>query len=109
MKAAYPEYNSSFDDPNAEAAYDLVLATSKAIRSILSEYEIKTKGDIKIQTYNASSHKTIRDEVSSIKSLSGKYIGEISVLGPDNTIPPPGCVVSTVGANAAVYLEVSDE
>ncbi|WEW58437.1 valyl-tRNA synthetase [Emydomyces testavorans] len=109
MKAVYPEYNSAFDDSAAETAYDLILATSKAIRSILSEYEIKTKGDIKIQTYDAPSHKTISEEVASIKSLSGKYIGEITVLGPDNTIPPPGCVVSAVGAHAAVYLEVSNE
>ncbi|KAI2144837.1 hypothetical protein LOZ28_001363 [Ophidiomyces ophidiicola] len=109
MTASYPEYNPAFDDPAAEIAYDLILATSKVIRSILAEYDVKTKGDVKIQTYDATSYKTISDEVPSIKSLSGKNIGEILVLGSENTTPPPGCVVSSVGANAAVYLEVSNE
>lgn len=109
MKASYPEYDAAFDDPAAETAYDLILATSKAVRSILSEYEVKTKGDVKIQTYDETSYRTISEEVASIKSLSGKAIGEITVLDPSNTVPPPGCVVSAVGANAAIYLEVSNE
>ena len=109
MKAAYPEYNASFDDPAAETAYELILATSRSIRSILAEYEVKTKGDIKIQTYDATSYATLSEEVSSVKSLGGKYAGDVSVLSPENTEPPRGCVVSAVGATAAVYLKVSEE
>ncbi|EGE83482.1 hypothetical protein RJZ56_005547 [Blastomyces dermatitidis] len=109
MKAAYPEYNPAFDDVAAETAYELILATSKTIRSILSEYELKTKSDIKIQTYDATSYKTVSDEVHLIKSLGGKYVGEIAVLDPESQTPPPGCVLSVVSAQAAVYLQVSDE
>ncbi|KAK2745054.1 valine--tRNA ligase [Onygenales sp. PD_40] len=109
MKAAYPEYNPAFDDVAAETAYELILATSKTIRSILSEYDVKEKSDIKIQTYDPTSYKTISDEVTSIKSLGGKYVGDISVLSPENTTPPAGCVLSVVGAEAAVYLQVSNE
>ncbi|KAM5477158.1 putative valine--tRNA ligase [Microsporum audouinii] len=109
MKAAYPEYNPSFDDPAAETAYELILNTSKAIRSILAEYDVKTKGDVLIQAYDATSHKSITEEIASIKALSGKNIGELTALDANNRTPPAGCVVSPVGAQAAVYLRVSDE
>lgn len=109
MKARYPEYNPEFDDQEAEAAYELVLNVSKAIRSILVQFDVKDKGDIIIQTYNSASYKTVSEQVTSIKSLGGKYVGEISVSGPENKSAPSGCVVSTVGADAAVYLRVSKE
>lgn len=110
MVARYPEYNPDFEDYAADAAYELILNTSKTIRSILAQYDVvKTKGDVVIQTYDATSHQTISDEVISVKSLGGKFLGEVSILGPDNTTPPRGCVVSTVSAEAAVYLRVSKE
>ncbi|KZZ91896.1 valyl-tRNA synthetase [Ascosphaera apis ARSEF 7405] len=109
MKAEYPEYRAEFDDAAAEKAYELILATSKTIRSVLAEYEIKTKADIKIQTYDATSYNTIKDEVTAIKSLGGKNLGALEVLSPESTTPPVGCVVSVVSAEAAVYLQVSDE
>ncbi|KAL1967143.1 hypothetical protein VTN77DRAFT_3434 [Rasamsonia byssochlamydoides] len=109
MYARYPEYNPAFDDKAAETAYELVLNTSKAIRSILVQYDVKTKGDIIIQAHDPVSHQTISEEVTSIKSLGGKYVGEITVLSPENKTRPAGCVVSPVGAQAAVYLKVSKE
>ncbi|EHA21527.1 hypothetical protein ASPNIDRAFT_194077 [Aspergillus niger ATCC 1015] len=109
MKAKYPEYTPEFDDVEAETAYELILNTSKAVRSIMAQYEIKTKADVVIQTYDATSHKTIADELTSIKSLGGKNLGELSVLGPENTVPPSGCVVAPVSSQAAVYLRVSKE
>ncbi|KAL1986934.1 hypothetical protein VTN96DRAFT_5351 [Rasamsonia emersonii] len=109
MYARYPEYNPAFDDKAAETAYELVLNTSKAIRSILAQFDIKTKGDIIIQAHDPISHQTISEEVTSIKSLGGKYVGEITVFGPENKTRPSGCVVSPVGAEAAVYLKVSKE
>ncbi|KAI5294322.1 valine--tRNA ligase [Ascosphaera acerosa] len=109
MKAAYPEYRAEFDDPAAETAYELILATSKTIRSVLAEYEIKDKADVKIQTYDATSFATIRDEVHAIKSLGGKHLGAVEVLSPETTAPPAGCVVAVVNAHAAVYLQVPDD
>ncbi|PGH07743.1 valine-tRNA ligase [Polytolypa hystricis UAMH7299] len=109
MKAAYPQYNPDFEDAAAETAYELILATSRTMRSILAQYDVKEKSDVKIQTYDATSYKTISDEIASIKSLGGKYVGDVSVLGPENTTPPLGCVVSAVSAEAAVYLQVSNE
>jgi valyl-tRNA synthetase len=109
MYARYPEYNPAFDDRAAETAYELVLNTSKAIRSILSQYEVKEESDIIIQTSDATSHGTIAAEAPSIKVLGGKNVGEITVLEPENKTRPSGCVVSPVGAEAAVYLKVSKE
>lgn len=109
MKAQYPEYKEEFNDPEAETAYELVLNVSKAIRSILAQYEVKTKGDVIIQTYDATSNKTVSDELSIIKSLGGKNLGELTFKGPEDTTRPTGCVVAAVGAEAAVYLRVSKE
>lgn len=44
VKAKYPQYDASLDDPESEAAYELVLAVSKGIRSLLAEYSIKDSG-----------------------------------------------------------------
>lgn len=107
MNAPYPIYNASYDNPAAETAYELILATSKGIRSLLSQYEFKEPGDIFIQTYDRTSHKTATEEITSIKSLGGKYVGNIEILSLDNKTPPRGCVVFAVGAQAAVYLHVA--
>lgn len=109
MTAKFPEYQAEFHDPAAETAYELVLNTSKAIRSILAQYDVKTTGDIIIQTYDATTQTTVSEEINSIKSLGGKNLGEVSHLGPENKRPPSGCVVAAVGAEAAVYLRVSKE
>ncbi|KAL4798237.1 valyl-tRNA synthetase mitochondrial precursor [Aspergillus venezuelensis] len=109
MRARFPEYKAEFDDVEAETAYELILNTSKAIRSIFSQYEVKTSSDVIIQTYDATSYKTVSDELHIVKSLGGKFLGQLNVLGPDNTTPPSGCVVSPVGSQAAVYLRVSKE
>lgn len=109
MKAKYPEYIAEFDDPAAAKAYELILNTSKAIRSILSQYDVKNQADVIIQTYDATSQSTISEEMTTIKSLGGKTLGELSHLGPENKTPPSGCVVAAVGAEAAVYLRVSKE
>lgn len=42
--AAYPEYDASLEDPESEAAYELLLGCSKGIRSLMSEYSIKEEG-----------------------------------------------------------------
>ncbi len=44
VKAAYPQYDESLDDPASEAAYELVLDVSKGVRSLMSEYSIREDG-----------------------------------------------------------------
>jgi valyl-tRNA synthetase len=40
-KAAYPTYDAEMDNPEAEAAYELVLGVSRGIRSLMAEYSLK--------------------------------------------------------------------
>jgi valyl-tRNA synthetase len=109
MIARFPEPRTAFDDESAEKAYELVLDTSKAIRSILAQYDVKEKSDLILAAYNDKSYKTITDEVVAIKSLGGKWAGEISLLGPEDKTRPAGCVATPVGADVAVYLKVSKQ
>lgn len=44
MKAAYPEYDQSLEDPTSEAAYEVLLGCSKGVRSLMAEYVIKDDG-----------------------------------------------------------------
>ncbi len=45
VKAAYPQYDAALDDPDAEAAYELVMGVSKGVRSLMAEYSIREAGD----------------------------------------------------------------
>jgi valyl-tRNA synthetase len=110
--ADYPQYDASLNDPEAEAAYELILSTSKGIRSLVAEYGLKTPGKIFIQTYDATSFETASAEQISIRSLAGKNVDpDIEILPPPSgneaTKPPEGCVVYAVSVKAAVYLRVA--
>ena len=48
MVASYPQYNKALDDPESEAAYELVLACTRAARSLMSEYALKENAEGKI-------------------------------------------------------------
>ncbi|KZF26102.1 valyl-tRNA synthetase-like protein [Xylona heveae TC161] len=105
VKAAYPEYDASLDDPASEDAYELLLGVSKGVRSLMAEYSIKEEGKAYVQTYDDTSYKTVSDELQSIRSLSGKGVSSIEILSKDEP-RPAGCVVFAVSAQAAVFLHV---
>ncbi|KAI9840966.1 MAG: Valine--tRNA ligase, mitochondrial [Sclerophora amabilis] len=105
VKASYPTYDASLDDPASEAAYELVLSVSKGVRSLMSEYSIRDDGKLFIQAYDHVTYQTAKDQLQSIKSLSGKGIGSIDVLSKDEE-KPTGCVVFAVSSGAAVFLHV---
>lgn len=42
--AQYPEYEEILQDPRAASQYELLIACSKAIRSLMAEYAIKQDG-----------------------------------------------------------------
>ncbi|MCJ1478726.1 hypothetical protein MMC13_007410 [Lambiella insularis] len=105
VKAAYPTYLSSLDDPAAEEAYELVLAVSKGVRSLLAEYAIKDNGTLHIQLSSATALATCTEQLASIRSLSGKAAHAIAVLKPHDA-RPSGCVPFAVNAAATVFLLV---
>ena len=105
--ASYPQYNKSLDDPHSEKAYELILAVSKAIRSLAAQYSIIDSATIYIQPSDPDSSSTCTAQLASIKSLGGKAMlhGSLTIL-PTEDPKPSGCVVQAVGASAAVYLLV---
>ncbi|KAM7190041.1 tRNA synthetases class I (I, L, M and V) domain containing protein [Naviculisporaceae sp. PSN 640] len=107
MVAKYPEWDQSLENPAAEAAYDIVLGCSRGIRSLMAEYASKDESKIFIQAYDDASHKTISEEKSSIRSLSGKGAMVIEVLSPSHA-RPTGCVAFPVSSAVSVYIHVKD-
>ncbi|EXJ67432.1 valyl-tRNA synthetase [Cladophialophora psammophila CBS 110553] len=108
MIAKYPEFNEKLDAPQEAQKYEFIMDIASGIRSLLSQYGFKEPGDVIIQTYSDSAFKTVSDEKTSIKSLGGKYAGEIEVLPPaTNSLPPAGCAVQSINADAAVYLKIA--
>ncbi|KAJ5096175.1 hypothetical protein NUU61_005531 [Penicillium alfredii] len=105
--AEYPEYESSFNDPKSETAYELVLGCSKGVRSLLADYAVKDKGVAYIAPLNQRSHDTASTQLSPIKSLCGKTPVDVGILKIEEAIPA-GCAVFPVSADANVYLEVKD-
>ncbi|KAH0562274.1 hypothetical protein GP486_003034 [Trichoglossum hirsutum] len=105
VKAAYPAYNKEMDDPASEAAYELVMGISKGVRSLMAQYSLKGEGKVYVQTYDDTSYKTAKEQIQSIKSLSGKGVASIEIISGDHE-KPTGCVVFAISSSAAVFLHV---
>lgn len=85
----------------------MILAVSKAIRSLTAEYDIKDNANICLVFTDKQSFETCKAQLPSIKTLSGKALTgpSASVAVFTNKDPQPtGCVVEAVNANVAVYL-----
>jgi valyl-tRNA synthetase len=101
--AAYPTYDASLDDPASAEAYELVLSVSKAVRSLMAEYAIKSEGVLYVQAFDEVSRRTCAQQLPSIRSLSGKGVSSISLVGPSDT-SPVGCIPFAVSSSATVFL-----
>jgi valyl-tRNA synthetase len=105
MLAKYPVYETALDDPASEAAYELVLGCTKAARSLMAEYSLKDEADVIIQAFDETALKTCKEQISSLKTLSGKGVKDIQVLEPSAS-RPAGCVAYPVSTSASVFLHV---
>lgn len=108
--AAYPEWNEAFNDPAAEAEYELLVDASKGIRSLTAEYKLQESARAYIQALDDATHKILTTSTSlpSIRSLVGKAMREISdltILAPSDPAPT-GCAVYTVGSAATVFFDI---
>jgi valyl-tRNA synthetase len=101
----YPEYDAGLDDPESERAYELILESSKGIRSLIQEYGIKQDGNAFVQAQTDEAYATASSEARAIESLSGKYLTSLTVLKPSDSVPP-GCAVYPVSSAAAVFLKL---
>ncbi|KAH8895619.1 hypothetical protein GQ53DRAFT_804402 [Thozetella sp. PMI_491] len=107
MLAKYPEWDPQFESLEAEAAYDIVLGCSKGVRSLMAEYALQDEARIFIHAHEAASHKTVSEEKSSIRSLSGRGAMNIEILSPDQA-RPTGCVTFPVSSAASVFIYIKD-
>ena len=109
VKAAYPSYDASLDDPKSEEAYELLLAVSKSIRSLAAEYSIKDAATIYLQLFDDAALTVCKEELPSITTLAGKAVtqggGTISILSSQDP-KPKGCVVLPVNKSASVFLQI---
>ena len=103
--ASYPQYDAKLDDPTSEKAYDIILGSSKGVRSLIQEYGIKENGKAFVQPLTEDAYATASKEAASIKVLSGKYLSELTVLKA-NEAPPVPAAVYPVSSSVAVFLEL---
>ncbi len=107
MVAKFPMANEALEAPTEAEEYEFITAISTGIRSLLSQYNFKEPGDIIIQTYSDAAFRTVSADRTSIKSLGGKYVGEIEILPPSaENLPPGGCALQSISTEAAVYLKI---
>lgn len=122
----YPEYDEDLNDPESEAAYELILGCSKGIRSLIAEYKIEqAKGTTSshhltpknsstktskafVHASDATTYDTAKSQLQAIKSLSGKSWSTIEILSPSDPTPT-GCAVYAVSTSAAAFLQVTGQ
>lgn len=105
--APFPEFSSELEDETANAEYELLVDSAKALRSLTAEYSIKEGASTYIQSLNDSTHSTLSSPTSlpSIRALAGKTVADIKILSPTETAPSD-CAVYTIGTSATAYLDV---
>ena len=105
MLARFPTYDANLEDPASEAAYELVMDAAKGVRSLLSEYNLREAAEVFVQATDATAHATLVAELPSVRSLSGKGVGQLEVLDA-GAARPAGCVPYTVSATVTVFLRI---
>jgi valyl-tRNA synthetase len=111
MLAPYPEADSTLEFASDAEDYELGLKCAGGIRSLTADYNIRSDGRAFIKASTAASLEKVSAQLQAIKTLSGKGVAEVSVLGPDadEASSPQGCAVYVVSADVAVLLQVSTQ
>ncbi|KAK3298197.1 tRNA synthetases class I-domain-containing protein [Chaetomium fimeti] len=111
MLAPYPEPDSTLEFVSDAEDYELGLQCAGGLRSLAADYNIRADGCGFIKASTAASFEKVSAQLQAIKTLSGKGVSEVSVLGPDTdeASSPKGCAVYVVSANVAVLLQVSTQ
>lgn len=105
--AAFPEYNTSFDDAASLEAYDLVLDITKGARSLLSQYNILKNGQVYVESTDDKVREIVKDQQDSIVSLI-KGVEKISVIEAGSSVPS-GCALNGVSATTTVHVLVKGQ
>ncbi|GAP87644.1 putative valyl-tRNA synthetase [Rosellinia necatrix] len=107
MLSPYPVPDNNLNFAAEAGSYELSLESTRAIRSLAAEYNVKSGGIAFIKAINEASNTNIASQMSSIKTLCGKVLSKLTLLGPGDAIPT-GCAVSVLTNNIIVLLSVAD-
>ncbi|KAI1169287.1 tRNA synthetases class I-domain-containing protein [Nemania serpens] len=107
MLAPYPTPEDSLQFSAEAESYELSLQGTRAIRSLAAEYNIKTGGSAFIKATDETSSASIAPQMASIKTLCGKVLADLALLGPEDAVPT-GCAVFVLTNNLIVLLNVAD-
>ncbi|KAI3334888.1 tRNA synthetases class I-domain-containing protein [Ustulina deusta] len=107
MLSPFPTPDESLYFPAEAESYELSLQCTRAIRSLAAEYNVKNGGIAFIKAADEASSASITPQMGSIKTLSGKVLAELSLLGPGDAIPT-GCAVFVLTNNIILLLQVAD-
>lgn len=109
MLASYPTYESGLEFEVEAIKYELGLRCVQGIRSLASEFGIRTNGHAFVKAITADSYANVEPQGQGIKALCGKAISELKVIGPDapEDSIPRGCAIFVISANIVVMLDVT--
>lgn len=109
MLAPYPTYESSLEFEAEATKYELGLKCVQGIRSLASEFGIRTNGNAFVKAVTADSYANVEPQAQGIKALCGKAVSELKVLGPDapEGSAPRGCAIFVINADIVVMLDVA--
>lgn len=111
MLAAYPTADPSLDFASDAEDYELGLRCAEGVRSLAADYNIRSDGQAFVKVATAEGAAKVDSQLADIKTLSGKGIADVKVLGPDTdeAALPSGCAVYVVSADITVLLQVGSQ
>lgn len=110
MLTTYPEYDESLNFETDAHDYEIGLKCAQGMRSLASEYGIRTGGRIFVKALSPASFEKAKAQEHSMRALSGKTISDVTVVGPDaaDAEVPHGCAVAVVSSDIVVLLDVAE-
>ncbi|EXJ84136.1 valyl-tRNA synthetase [Capronia epimyces CBS 606.96] len=107
MIAKYPEFNPTWEDPEAVKDYEFILSIAEAIRGLLSLYGFTEPGNVLIKLHTAERVKLVQDQIRMITSLGGKYLGDVACeqASPDSPLPKAHALRS-INVDTTVFLKI---
>ncbi|KAK1782807.1 tRNA synthetases class I-domain-containing protein [Copromyces sp. CBS 386.78] len=105
MLAPYPTFEPQLEFATEAEDYELGLKCAGGIRSLAADYNIKSDGSAFIKATTEGSLATVNAQIAAIRTLCGKGVKEVTVLGADEELPR-GCAVYVINAEITVLLQV---
>lgn len=108
MLAPYPVHDPTLEFEEDARDYELGLECAQAIRSLTSEYGVRSDGHVFIKASATNAYTKVNEQISAIKALCGRGVAQVDIIGPDANADaiPDGCAVFVLTAEISVLLEL---